>query len=375
MLKILHTGDIHLDTPFSRLDARRGEIRRGELRTSFISMMQYAKENGVDMILIAGDLFDSEYVTRESMALLTREFSRFGKPVVIAPGNHDCIAPGSIWEKTAFPENVYIFTEDSLSYFPFDDLSADVYGYAFTTPERTDSPISGSRVNDPGRINLLCAHGDLSAPLSRYCPISRGDILAFGADYAALGHVHNPGSITAEENTVYGYCGCLEGRAPDEIGPKGAVLVEIEKEGTAAQVRHRRIRFSRRRYEESEIDCTGAETLIAVESAIDAEIARRGFGEDTLLRATLTGSVSPSLVIDIRTLADRFSDLFSIEIRDNTLPLLNPRDFENDRTVRGAFYRAMAEKIENGSPEERKIAVRALRYGLAAIAGENISDL
>jgi len=100
MLKILHTGDIHLDTPFSRLDARRGEIRRGELRTSFISMMQYAKENGVDMILIAGDLFDSEYVTRESMALLTREFSRFGKPVVIAPGNHDCIAPGSIWEKS-----------------------------------------------------------------------------------------------------------------------------------------------------------------------------------------------------------------------------------------------------------------------------------
>ena len=70
MLKILHTGDIHLDSPFSKLDARRAEIRRGELRTSFISMMQYARKNAVDLILVAGDLFDTEFVTRETMALM-----------------------------------------------------------------------------------------------------------------------------------------------------------------------------------------------------------------------------------------------------------------------------------------------------------------
>ena len=35
MLRILHTGDIHLDSPFARLDARKAEIRRAELRDAF----------------------------------------------------------------------------------------------------------------------------------------------------------------------------------------------------------------------------------------------------------------------------------------------------------------------------------------------------
>lgn len=375
MLKILHTGDIHLDSPFSRLDARRAEIRRGELRASFSAMMRFAREHAVDLILIAGDLFDNESVTRETVALLTREFSLFGGKIVISPGNHDCVTPGGVWEKTAFPENVFVFREPALTRFSFDDLQTDVYGCAFVSPERTDSPLSGARIADPSRINLLCIHGDTSSPLSHYGPLTKAEILGFGAEYAALGHIHNPGEIVTTGSAAYGYCGCLEGRGPDEVGLKGAVLVEISKNAGTANLRTRRIRFSRRRYEQAEIDCTGAGTLTAIEAAIAAEIERRGFGEDTLLRATLTGAVAPSLVVDTRTLMARFPDLFDLEIRDRTTLQLTAGDFEGDRTVRGAFYRAMTEKIENGSPEEREIAVRALRYGLAAIAGENISDL
>lgn len=375
MLKILHTGDIHLDSPFSRLDARRAEIRRTELRAAFSSMMRFARENGVAMILIAGDLFDSESVTKETVALLRREFAAFPGPVVIAPGNHDPLVPGSVWERADFSDNVHIFTQSALTRLSFDSLGADVYGCAFTSPERTDSPLAAGTVADPYRINLVCVHGDTASPLSRYGPLSRGEILAFGADYTALGHIHNPGEIVHTEGIAYGYCGCLEGRGPDETGPKGAVLAEIEKSAAGTQVKTRRIRFSRRRYETADVNCTGADTVTAVENAIAAEIERRGFGEDTLLRATLTGSVSPALVVDVRALTDRFPELFHLEIKDSTVPFLNPKDFENDRTVRGAFYRAMAEKIETGSPEERRIAALALRYGLAAIAGENISDL
>lgn len=374
-MKILHTGDIHLDSPFSRLDAHRAEARREDLRATFKAMMQYARENGIDMILIAGDLFEDKFVSRETVAMLIREFSAFARPVVIAPGNHDCITAGSIWEKNVFPDNVYIFTDPTLTYFPFDEYGADVYGYAFTAPARTDSPLSGARVNDPARINLLCAHGDTTSPLSNYCPITRADIAAFGADYAALGHIHNPEPIVSDGARAYAYCGCLEGRGPDEIGPKGAIVAEIEKRDGIASVQARRVRFSRRRYEKCTVDCTGADTTALIEDALAREIEKNGYGEDTLLRATLTGSVSPSLVIDTHALEAQFSSVFSLEITDETIPQLDAREFENDRTVRGAFYRAMVKKIENASPREREIAVRALRYGLAAIAGENISDL
>ena len=315
-MKILHTGDIHLDSSFSRPDAKGAQSRRDELRTTFIRMMRYARENGIDMILIAGDLFEDSFISRETLAMLIREFSAFGKPIVISPGNHDCAAPGSIWEKNVFPENVYVFTEPTLSYFAFDQYGADVYGYAFTAPSRTDCPLSGASVNNPDRINLLCAHGDMSSPLSSYCPITKADLAAFGAEYAALGHIHNPEGIVSDGSRAYAYCGCLEGRGPDEVGPKGAVVVDIQKKNGMAHVTAQRVRFSSRRYERLAIDCTGADTLMFIEDALAEEIGKNALGADTCLRAVLTGAVSPSLVIDKRSLATRFSQLLSLEILD-----------------------------------------------------------
>ncbi len=375
MLKILHAADLHLDSPFSALDERRAEMRRGELRAAYQAMIAYAVQQKVDLVLLAGDLFDTEFVTRETLAVLTDGLGRLGCPVVIAPGNHDCAGPGSIWQKDIFPDNVFIFRSPSLESFSFDALGAQVHGYAFTEPELMVCPLDGHTAGDPSRIQLLCAHGDLGAPVSRYAPLPRAALSAFGADYAALGHVHNPGEIEMIGGTVAAYSGCLEGRAPDEIGPKGAVLCEIEKSDGHAEVHASRIRFSRRRYEAAEVDCTGAQSLLAIREKIAAAVREAGWGEDTLGRVTLRGALPPSLVIDTGTLSSQFPALFSLTVEDETSPLLGDEEYRGDRTVRGCFYRAMAEKIEHGTPRERKIAAMALRYGLAAIAGENISDL
>lgn len=374
MLKILHTGDIHLDSPFARLDARRAEIRREELRSSFSAMFAFARKSSVDLILMAGDVFDREFVTRETLSLILREFEQTECPIVIAPGNHDCASPDSIWAKPIFPKNVHIFRSPKVEKFSFDALGVDVYGYAFVSPEMTECPLHGLHADDPQRINLLLAHGEIGVPLSRYCPISRAALDEFGADYAALGHIHNAPPVEKIGDTVAAYCGCPEGRAFDETGIKGAILCEIEKNGTQADVRPKRIRISRRRYENEILDCTGAETLADIEARIGACMEEKGYGEDTLLRVTLQGRVAPALIVDTHALASRFPQLFSLDVRDETLPAIHPRDYENDRTVRGEFYRALAAQMECGTPEERKIAALALRYGLAAIAGENISE-
>jgi len=79
MIKLLHTGDIHLDSAFSGLDSRSAEIRRNELRSAFTSMITYARMNNADLIIIAGDLFDSEYVTKETISILRREFESFAE--------------------------------------------------------------------------------------------------------------------------------------------------------------------------------------------------------------------------------------------------------------------------------------------------------
>ena len=110
MVKILHCADIHLDCPFTTLDLKSAEVMRAQLRGAFTSMMLRARTNNVDIILMAGDIFDCDYVTKETVELLKREFSQAENiKIVITPGNHDPFTEESVWNKVIFPENVYIF--------------------------------------------------------------------------------------------------------------------------------------------------------------------------------------------------------------------------------------------------------------------------
>ena len=110
MLKILHTGDFHLDSPFTGVDLPTGERLRGELRKIFTDVVALASEH--DMLLISGDLFDCGYVSPDTLELVRDKLEEYGKPVVIAPGNHDPYSSGSIWTAAPWSDNVYIFDSE-----------------------------------------------------------------------------------------------------------------------------------------------------------------------------------------------------------------------------------------------------------------------
>ncbi len=370
MIKILHTGDVHLDSAFSGLDSRHAEIRRNELRAAFTSMMTYARANGIDLLLIAGDLFDGGYVTRETVALLVREFERFGKPVFIAPGNHDPASADSVWRKITFPENVHIFLENTLSAADVPDLPVTVYGFGFTENSLVTVPTDGMHVADPSRVNLLVCHCDMPGVKSstKDCPMTAEHLDAFGADYAALGHIHNPPAPGHDGRWCY--CGCLEARAFDETGPKGACVVEIDKTGTSSNVTVKRVRFSKRRYEKGELALTGLSTQADVREAVADYIAQNRFGEDTLLSLRLTGIVAPSLVIDTEALANDPCGLFFLRVEDATLPDVDRAALEKDPTITGELYRILKPSIESEDARTREVGIRAFRYALSALAGE-----
>jgi len=364
MPKILHCADIHLDSPFASLKSDRAEVRRNELRAAFTSMLLYARMNGCDIILMAGDIVDSAFATRETAALLVREFSAMPNThIVISPGNHDPYTKGSIWTSADFPPNVHIFDSDKLSYFSFDELNVDVYGYAFTSPNLESCPFSGCRPIDPGRINLLCAHGDMTSPISKKCPITRSDLESCGYTYAALGHIHNTTGITHAGNTHYGYSGCLEGRDFGECGHKGAMWVTIDGDcDSGYNVTAKGIRFSKRRYEILELDVTGMSEVPEVVEAFRTESQKRAFGADTILRVVLSGSVPPALKLSLSDFGDNAAELV-----DDTSPTFDAEYLKNDPGIRGAFYRELLPLLESDDPEKRRVAAEALRLGLGEI--------
>lgn len=370
MLKIVHTGDIHLDSPFSGLDERRAEVRKVELRGAFSSLLTYVRTNSVDVLLIAGDMFDRGFVTRETLEIVLREFSRVPNcRVIISPGNHDAYTPDSVYAKVKFPPNVYIFKEETQTRFEFPEINCDVYGYAFTGESHPSSAVI--KTEDNGRVRLLCAHAHLDAPASPYAPVTAAQIVSAGFDYAALGHVHNPPELAEAGGCVFGYCGCLEGRGFDETGIKGALAVDIGDDGKKSV---RRLSFSRRRYEAGTVSVTGAVTSAEIKERVRAFIRERKYTDEVTLRVTLTGELPPSFVVAPDIIADGIDEVFALEVRDGTIPALDTEYLEGDPTVRGAFYRALKPQLADADPERRGVALRALRYGLSAMAGENIAD-
>ena len=241
MIKIFHTADLHLDSPFSSLPPSLSEQRRGELRQIYLDMMKYAAEQKADLVLIPGDLFDSSYVTRDTADLLHRGLSLVGCPVVICPGNHDPFTPDSIYAREKMPDNVYIFSDDAPTCFNFDHLNVSVWGAAFVRPLMENTPLVRIPRLNPDRINILCQHGDTRNLLSKTCPINVRDIAYRGFTYAALGHVHMPDEPSVIDNATVAYSGCPIGRSFDETGWGGALMVTI---GDDRSVSSENVRFA-----------------------------------------------------------------------------------------------------------------------------------
>ena len=64
MVKILHAADFHLDSPFAGLTSEQARARRREGRENIARLANYANAGHVDLVLLAGDLFDSGEIYR-----------------------------------------------------------------------------------------------------------------------------------------------------------------------------------------------------------------------------------------------------------------------------------------------------------------------
>ncbi len=366
MIRILHTGDVHLDSPFAGLGAELSEIRRQELRATFSSMMTYARTENLDMVLIAGDMVDSGYATADTVAFIVRELSSLHCPVYVAPGNHDPADGHGLWASPLLPPNVHVFKGSALSFVTDEKTGIDVYGYGFDSPELTDAPLAGEFRRNGEKASILVAHADMSAPVSKYAPLSRAQLESFGANYAALGHVHDGTLYEGKAGKcTYAYSGCPEGRDFGECGVKGAILVELENNKPDAAVTYRRKRFCRRQYADINVNVDGAASSSDITEAV---VRACGELEDkTVLRVTVNGTVDPGARADKAAIISALPAVSEVVLRDETVPTLSFSD--GDLTVKGEFCRLLREGLESSDPRERAVAAEALKLGLAALEG------
>jgi len=356
LIKILHAADFHLDSPFDSLSDEKARERRREQRELFLSLGEICEREGVEAVLLSGDLIDSDRTSLETCEMLLEVFASIKAEVFISPGNHDFASPRSPYLTLKFPKNVHIFASPEITQLKFPDRGFTVWGAGFTG---NSSPplMSGFRAEGEG-VRLMVMHGDLNQPRSIYNPVSELDIALSGLDYLALGHIHTFSGVKKAGDTYYAYPGCPEGRGFDETGEKGVIIGSVGRGSCEMKF----MPLGGRKYEILNVDVSEAGDIA---SAILSKLPRGS--ERDIYRIILQGEYEGRL--DINALAETLSDRFyALTIKDRTRIRRDIWEKAGEDTLRGLFLRKLRKKYEEAeTEEERERIVLAVRFGLSAL--------
>ena len=200
-LRVLHTADIHLDSD-GYGNAAEQDAHRERDRRVFRRIVDCALSERVDLLLIAGDLFDHNRVPYETVEFARRELDRLNKPVVIIPGNHDCLRTNAIYDRHDFStgaDHIRVISRLQGQTIEFPELDTVVWGRAMEEHEPGFSPLAGIPSRADRRWNIAMGHGffyDERQRPDRSSPIFAEEIRDAAWDYFALGHHHSRIDVT-----------------------------------------------------------------------------------------------------------------------------------------------------------------------------------
>ena len=90
-MKIIHTADIHLDSPLAGV--KQSSARRNELIQALQRLAQYAENNGVKAVVVAGDLFDDKCATIQTIKSVASIIDGSSATWFVLRGNHGDSTP------------------------------------------------------------------------------------------------------------------------------------------------------------------------------------------------------------------------------------------------------------------------------------------
>jgi DNA repair exonuclease SbcCD nuclease subunit len=235
-LKIVHGADLHLDSPLRGLERHEGlteaqvEHLRGATRRALIRLVDLCREEAVDLLLLAGDLYDGEWRDYSTGLFFSQQMSRLreaGIPVVWIRGNHD--AASRLTKELRLPENVTELSHRRPESHLLEDLRVAVHGQGFARAAVTEDLAAGYPEPVAGYLNIGLLHTALNGREGHapYAPCTLDTLLSRGYDYWALGHIHQR-EILHEDPWVV-FPGNLQGRHVRETGAKGAMVITVEE--------------------------------------------------------------------------------------------------------------------------------------------------
>lgn len=350
-MKFIHIADIHIGAKPDALFPW-SEERGKEIIESFEGIINTCNVEGIDLLLIAGDLFHKQPLIRE-LKEVNYYFSKLNKTqVVLIIGNHDFVGARSNYKGFDWNGNVHVLLEEDLDSVYFEEINTEVYGFSYHTREITESKLHKRGPSCEERINILLGHGGSAKNI----PFDKRILESLGFDYIALGHIHKPQIITER----IAFSGSLEPLDKNEVGERGYILGELVKNENS-EISLTFVPNAQRQYMKITLKVDQSTTNGTVIDQIKTEI--NNLGMEHIYIFTLVGSRDR----DVHFKTEDFYKYGNIvEVIDDSKPNydFNQLKKENEDNIIGLYIKKI-----NDHKSDQGISDKALYYGMEALLG------
>lgn len=359
-MKIIHCADLHLDskmeTNFSQEQAKQ---RRYEILNTFEIMIEYAVKNCIEVILIAGDMFDTPQNQQKTIKNRVIDAIRKANKIdfLYLQGNHD--NDNFFKNMQDKPNNLKLFKNEWSSY-RYGNIA--ITGIEFQQGKYID--IYSKLSLNENDFNIVTLHGQIS----KYGSDKNVEIINLTKlenkyiDYLALGHIHTFEKEKLDYRGIYCYPGVLEGRGFDEFGNKGFVVLDIKNGNLSTEF----ISIAKRTFHEVIIDVTNHIETKAINKAIEEKL--KNIFEDDIVKLILKGEILEDTEIDIDYINEKLKNKFYFsKLTNETEIKIDYSKYEKDISFKGEFIRKV-KNLDVSDKEKGKI----IKIGINAIVGKEV---
>lgn len=286
-IKFLHTADWQMGSKFTNFDPE-DAYALFEARFEVVEKIaNYANANGIDAVLVAGDVFDAQTVSDKTIVRTFNAMNKYQGLWVLISGNHDAALSESVWQRAkrlgCIKDNILLALENKV--IDIEDLNLVVLPAPLTQRHTT---LDATQWFDDvaiaeNKFAIGVAHGSVQGIMdhvatSNLINIDRQAIKRL--DYLALGDWHG----TYKVNDKCWYSGTPEIDRFRDNNPGNILEVEIDAPGSLPKVN--KIYTSKYKWQSLKFN-------ILIDSDVDVLINQlQELGEHHLLNLTITGSVS-----------------------------------------------------------------------------------
>jgi DNA repair exonuclease SbcCD nuclease subunit len=354
-IKLAVVADVHLDVPFTWAGPEVGRRWRTHVRDTLTNVVEVCLDRQVDALLVAGDLYEHDRFSPDTVRFVEATFAKLDPlPVLVAPGNHDWLAPAGLYRQARFGPNVHLFTTDHLEPVTLVE-GCTLWGAAHLRPRGTDGFLDRFRVDRSG-LHLAVFHGSEVGGFAlqgddkrQHAPFHAAQVAEAGLAFAFVGHYHHP-----TRSDHHAYPGSPQ---PLSFGAAagGLLLADVADDGTVG-LEH--VDVAAAHLHDLQVDVSECLSGTELRDAVRGAVA----GLEGAARIDLVGDLALDLEWHDDLLRDVGPGLDALKVRTSGLrPAVDLEALAALDNVEGEFIRLVRDLPDLDADIRRRVVLTGLR--------------